>query len=111
MSSFESFTCREKYGLLGWVTRTSRPSIARISTSSGRLTDRKLHAHPGRREAACRALGEAESCGASSPVWGRRGAKRACEVEGEDHGNDRWHVAGARRGVTHHAARVGARAR
>src|SRR5213079_424472 len=37
-SSFESIVCLEKYGLSGWVTRTSRPSIESTSAASSFLT-------------------------------------------------------------------------
>src|SRR6266568_6132756 len=37
-SSFESLVCLEKYGLSGWVTRTSRPSIESSSAASSFLT-------------------------------------------------------------------------
>jgi predicted dehydrogenase len=43
MSSFESFVCFEKYGLSGWVTRTSRPSIENSSVASSFPTKNRLH--------------------------------------------------------------------
>jgi DNA polymerase (family 10) len=46
MSSFESFTPFEKYGLLGLVTGTSRPPTRRTSAASFVATEARLHPRP-----------------------------------------------------------------
>src|SRR6266852_3901917 len=71
MSSFESFVCFEKYGLSGWVTWTSRPSIENSSLPSSFPTKNRLNQFRALQHADIR-LREQQPCGEALAAEWRR---------------------------------------